>query len=211
MGANSSGGDGLTPKGHAMRNRIVEAAADRVFRSGAGGTSLDDVRYAIGASKSQLYHYFSSKDELLGAVVDLQGARILEAQQPELAEIHSFESLRLWRDKLVLLTETHGKIGGCPIGSLANELATHKAEHRAALSAQFAAWAGQLERAFVRMQASGALAAHHNPHHLARLFLTAVQGGLLFVKLQNSSDPLATALDDLIDLIESDVRPAGWR
>jgi TetR/AcrR family transcriptional repressor of nem operon len=204
MDLDSSGKGGLTPKGRLMRDRIVEAAADRVFKSGAGDTSLDDVRHEVGASKSQLYHYFSSKDELLGAVIGWQGPRIVDAQQPELASIDSFESLRVWRDKLVQLAETHGKIGGCPIGSLANELAPHDPDHRAALAVQFDHWKEQLEQAFARMQARGALAAGHSPKHLGHLFLTTLQGGLLFVKLQQSSEPLAAALDDLIRLLEAD-------
>src|SRR5689334_400790 len=91
----------LTPKGHAMRERIVEAAAGLAFRSGARETSLDEVRREVGASKSQLYHYFSDKDELLDAVIEHQGLRLLENQQPELGAIESWETLGRWRDKLV--------------------------------------------------------------------------------------------------------------
>ena len=203
MDAESSGKGDLTPKGRLMRDRIVEATADRVFRLGAADTSLDDVRREIGASKSQLYHYFSSKDELLQAVIDLQGQRIMGAQQPELASIDSFESLRRWRDKIIQLAESHGKIGGCPIGSLANELAPHDPSHRAALAVEFDHWEEQLKQAFARMQARGVLAARFSPKQLGHLFLMTLQGGLLFVKLQQSSEPLAVALDDLIRMLEA--------
>ncbi len=69
----------LTSKGRAMRDRIVQSAADLVFSSGARETTLDQVRSAVGASKSQLYHYFSDKDELLHGVIDFQGARVIHA------------------------------------------------------------------------------------------------------------------------------------
>lgn len=62
----------LTAKGRAMRDRIVESAAELVFAGGARETTLDDVRSAVGASKSLLYHYFADKDELLRAVIDFQ-------------------------------------------------------------------------------------------------------------------------------------------
>ena len=90
----------LTAKGRAMRDRIVQSAAELIFATGARETTLDQVRSAVGASKSQLYHYFGDKDELLRAVIDFQGALIMEAQQPELGAINSIASLKRWRDKL---------------------------------------------------------------------------------------------------------------
>src|SRR5215470_19008954 len=73
----------LTAKGRAMRDRIVQSAAELIFAGGVRETSLDQVRSAVGASKSQLYHYFGDKDELLRAVIDFQAALIMEVQQPE--------------------------------------------------------------------------------------------------------------------------------
>jgi AcrR family transcriptional regulator len=141
----------LTPKGRAMRDRIVQSAADLVFSSGARETTLDQVRSAVGASKSQLYHYFSDKDELLHGVIDFQGARVIHAQQPELGAIDSINSLKRWRDKLVRLCDTYGRTGGCPTGSLANELASHSENHRRELSAHFDCWASEIERGLMKM------------------------------------------------------------
>jgi TetR/AcrR family transcriptional regulator, transcriptional repressor for nem operon len=193
----------LTPKGRATRDRIVESAAEVVFKSGARATSLDEVRQDMGASKSQLYHYFSDKDELLRAVIDFQGLRVLEAQQPELVAVNSFATLRRWRDKLIELADVSGRIGGCPLGSLANELAPLDAGHRAALAVRFAAWAVEIERAFIAMQACGALDADLDAEALSALFLSVIQGGLLFAKLNRSSKPLADALDAVIALLET--------
>jgi TetR/AcrR family transcriptional regulator, transcriptional repressor for nem operon len=196
----------LTSKGRAMRERIVRSAADLVFGSGARETTLDQVRSAVGASKSQLYHYFSDKDELLRGVIDFQGARVIHAQQPELGAIDSIKSLKRWRDKLVQLCETYGRIGGCPTGSLANELASHSESHRRVLSAHFDCWAAEIERGLLRMQASGYLEPPLNPKILSITFLTAIQGGLLLAKLQRSSTALATALDEIIRFIEFNSR-----
>jgi AcrR family transcriptional regulator len=156
----------------------------------------------VGASKSQLYHYFGDKDELLHAVIDFQGARIIRAQQPELAAIDTIASLKRWRDKLVDLGDTFGKIGGCPIGSLASELAGHSEDHRRALQVHFDHWAAQIEDGLLRMQANGCLKPSLDPKTLSTTILTAIQGGLLLAKLQRSSTALATALDEVIRSIE---------
>lgn len=196
----------LTAKGRAMRERIVQSAADLVFACGARETTLDQVRSAVGASKSQLYHYFSDKDELLHGVIDFQGARVIHAQQPELGAIDSVKALKRWRDKLVRLCDTYGRIGGCATGSLANELASHSENHRRSLGAHFDCWAAEIERGLLRMQASGYLEPPLNPKILSITFLTAIQGGLLLAKLQRSSTALATALDEIIRFIELNSR-----
>jgi len=192
----------LTAKGRAMRDRIVQCAAELIFEAGAREATLDQVRSMVGASKSQLYHYFGDKDELLRAVIDFQGASVIEAQQPELGAIDSIASLKRWRDKLVRLSGTHGRIGGCPIGSLANELASHSETHRRALAAHFDRWAALIEDGLQRMQASGRFAPKLDPRTLSTAILTAIQGGLLLSKLQRSSTALGTALDEIIQFIE---------
>ena len=61
-----------TEKGRAMRARIVDAAAELIFERGVAEVSLDDIREKSGASKSQLYHYFKDKNDLLRAVIEHQ-------------------------------------------------------------------------------------------------------------------------------------------
>ena len=60
-------GEPRTGRGRASRERIVEHAAELFAERGVAGASLDDVLAAAGAGKSQLYHYFSGRDELVEA------------------------------------------------------------------------------------------------------------------------------------------------
>src|SRR5207237_6882287 len=55
----------VTSKGRATRARIVDAAARLAYERGVAGTSLDDVGLAAGVGRSQPYHYFADKGELL--------------------------------------------------------------------------------------------------------------------------------------------------
>lgn len=50
--------------------QIYEAAARLFYEKGFAGTTLQDLADAIGLHKASLYHYISSKDELLFATVD---------------------------------------------------------------------------------------------------------------------------------------------
>lgn len=65
------------PRGAATKRRIVEAAAELIHATGAERVSLDEVMEATGARRSQLYHYFANKDDLVREVIELQTSRIL--------------------------------------------------------------------------------------------------------------------------------------
>jgi len=185
----------LTSRGAAVRARIVEAAADLVYSRGVGGTSLDDVIAASGVSKSQLYHYFADKDALINGVIALQTERVLKAQQPHLDALDSLPALRRWRDAMIRLNRARHGIGGCPVGSLANELADQRDTARSILVGSFETWGDRIKNGLQKMQERGELASTADPHDLAVAILSAIQGGLLLAKTTRTSRPLELALD----------------
>lgn len=137
----------MTSRGRRTRAKIVDATADLVFERGATGTSLDDVRAATGTSKSQLFHYFpGGKRELLAAVAERQTERVLDAQRPTLEKLDSWAALRRWRNGVIALQRQLHCAGGCPIGSMANELAEHDPQLRSLLAESFATWQSYIEK-----------------------------------------------------------------
>ena len=198
-----SGPRRLTAKGRATRARIVEAAADLVFARGVARTGIDDVRHAAGVSASQLYHYFADKDDLVRAVVALQTERVLDAQRPLLDQLDSFAALDAWRDLLVDLQEQRHCVGGCPIGSIAAELADTDPAVREDLATGFTRWETPIRSGLARMRARGELRADTDTDALALALLTALQGGLLLTQTRRSTAPLRVALDTVVDHIAS--------
>src|ERR1700678_3856176 len=94
--ANASAGR-LTRKGLATRARIVEAAAELMFRHGVAGTSNEDVLAAARVSNSQLYHYFPDKNALVHAVIEHQADGIIGGERPLLDPVGSLPPLPQWR------------------------------------------------------------------------------------------------------------------
>jgi AcrR family transcriptional regulator len=86
-----------TAKGRATRARIVAAAAELVRERGAAETSLDEVIQRAAVSKSQLYHYFQDKADLLRAVIAHQTDRLLAAQEPQLQALDGWAPIRASR------------------------------------------------------------------------------------------------------------------
>jgi TetR/AcrR family transcriptional regulator, transcriptional repressor for nem operon len=183
-----------TKKGRATRERIVETATTLVFGRGVAGTSLDDVRTAANVSKSQLYHYFSDKDDLVHAVIDRTVQGVLDAQ-PALADLSSWAAIAAWFDDLVALQVERRAEGGCPIGGLAGQLAERDDIARQELADGFERWEAPLRRGLAAMKAAGKLRRSADPDRLATATMAAIQGGLVLTQTRRDPDQLRIALD----------------
>src|SRR3984957_5313310 len=167
----------LPAKGERTRARIIEAAAALIYERGVAGTSLDYIRSAARVSGSQLSHYFAGKDELVQAVIGYQAATITGNQrQPDLG---SPEGLRAWRDMAIAEAKSSQGQGGCPLGSLAGQLAETDPQARAPIAAGFWQWSAAIGDGLRRLHAAGHLPDGTDPDDLAVTLLAALQGGLL--------------------------------
>jgi len=188
----------LTPKGERTRNRIVEAAAQLIHERGVAGTTLDDIRSRAGVSGSQLSHYFAGKDELVQAVIDYQAGTITGNQRQ--ADLGSPEGLRAWRDTVITQVKSGDGRGGCPLGSLAGQLAETDAQARTLIAAGFGQWSAAIRDGLRRLHDTGHLPKGTDPDDLAVTLLAALQGGLLLAQVQRDTRPLETAIDTLLEL-----------
>lgn len=194
----STGSRRLTTKGRATRRRVVEAAAELVFAHGVARTGIEDVQRRAGVSASQIYHYFTDKEELILAVIAHQTDAILEAQRPTLDNLDSFMALEQWRDLLIDLQEQRDCVGGCPIGSIAAELADDDPRARADLAIGFERWEAPIREGLARMRSRGELRADTDTDALALALLTALQGGLLLTQTRRNTQPLRAGLDAVL-------------
>lgn len=205
-----------TSKGAATRQRILDAACDLVFERGAVVLNLDEVLAVTGTSKSQLYHYFADKSDLIHAVVARQGERVLALQRPVLADVDGWEALRRWRDAVVGVVEGLSGRGGCPIGSLADELAELDEQARTEAAAIFEQWQDLLVDALRAVVVAGQLRPDADLENLALATLASLQGGLLLSKTTRTTVPIEVALDAAIahlrtHALEPEGRPRSTR
>ena len=189
-----SGNRKFTAKGTLTRSRIIDAASELVFVRGVARTGIEDVQVRAGVSASQMYHYFIDKDDLIRAVIAHQTDGILAAQRPVLDELDSFDALDRWRDLLIDLQEQRDCVGGCPIGSIAAELADNDPHARADLVDSFERWEAPIRDGLARMRARGDLRADADTDALALALLVALQGGLLLTQTRRDTTPLRTGL-----------------
>ncbi|BBZ72807.1 TetR/AcrR family transcriptional regulator [Mycobacterium paraseoulense] len=191
--------DRLTAKGRATRARIVAAASDLMLQRGVARTTIEDIQEAAAISTSQMYHYFADKSDLVAAVIDFQTDRVLGVQHLGLDRIDSIEDLRRWRDIMVNLVQRLGCAGGCPIGSMANELSEADPVARAQLARSFAQWENMIHDSLAAIAARGELADGTDVERVALAMLAGIQGGLLLSQVRRDTAPLEAAVDTMIE------------
>jgi AcrR family transcriptional regulator len=195
----------VTEQGRRTRQRIVAAAADVVAEKGALGASLDDVGARAAASRSQLYHYFDDKADLLRAVAEATNDAVLDSPLARalFAGLGSWAGLERWADALVEFQEQRGGRGGCPIANLVGQLGERDDEIRAVLASGFDRWQAHIRAGLAVMVASGELRPDTDVDWLAASTLASLQGGLMLTQARRDPRVLRQALDGALALIGS--------
>ena len=89
---------------------IVRTATELLSEHGYQGMNLEDVAEQTDIAKATLYHYFSGKDELVGAVIEgltVDVNRRLEEERDKVSDRSHLEQVRtLVREQLRILTHS---------------------------------------------------------------------------------------------------------
>jgi TetR/AcrR family transcriptional repressor of nem operon len=192
-----------TDRGRLSRERIVASAAAVVAEKGALGASLDEVGARATASRSQIYHYFDDKSDLLRAVAVATSDAVLDGQRVLFAELGTWDGLVRWTDALVSLQVERGAAGGCPIANLLGQLGERDDDIRVVLSAGFDRWEDHIRDGLAAMVAGGELRPESDVAWLAASTLASLQGGLVLSQARRDPQALRRALDGALALIAS--------
>ena len=187
-------GEPRTGRGRASRERIVERAADLFAERGIAGTSVDEVLAAAKAGKGQFYHYFRNRDELAAAAVGYRCAQVVDGLTDALGDVSSLAGLEQVLAGFIAGFEQAG-LPGCPIGTLAAEVAGRNEAARLQAAAGFDAWERLLADALERMRQRGELRADAAPAVLATGLLASIEGGMVLSQARKDVASLRIAVD----------------
>lgn len=191
----------MTARGRASRERIVARVADVVAQHGVRAVSLEQVLAAAGASKSQLYHYFGGRDQLMEAAVGYRCDQVLGGLTGAFASVASVEELE--RTLAGFVDQYEQSPSGCPIGTLAADVAEHHEGARARVVDAFAAWERLFVEAFERMRAAGRLRADASPVDLGTALLASLEGGMLLSQTRRDGASLRIAVEAALAFIRT--------
>jgi AcrR family transcriptional regulator len=174
-----------------------------MFERGVASTTLADVRTASATSKSQLYQHFADKDALVREVIEFRAEALLAQQRRRLEKVDSLRGLELWRDEMVERNALRNGAYGCPLGSMANEIADQDEDARQTIATHFDEWLQMLIDAIDRLRERGVLRADADSRALASGLLAALQGGYLLAKTARDVNLMRVAVDMAIAQIRA--------
>ncbi|HEV8627637.1 MAG TPA: TetR/AcrR family transcriptional regulator [Acidimicrobiia bacterium] len=177
------------------RARLIQAAAELVYRQGFGPTTIADMAGKADVPLGNVYYYFKTKEAIGAALVEEYLASHRSLRRSWESE---YEDPRERLSAFVVMTlENRGDLArsGCPMGSLCTELAKSGgplAEQASRLLVEWVDWAEQQFRGLGAGDASPGLARH---------LLAALQGAAVLAHSFGTSDLVEAEARRLIEWI----------
>jgi len=112
--------------------RIVEAAARAIRRSGYDGTSVADIMKEAGLTHGGFYAHFASREAMLAEAADRAGAESVAASARVAASAPPEEALRRMLHAYLSKEHVNGVEMGCPVVALGSEMPRQAPEVRRA-------------------------------------------------------------------------------
>ena len=116
----------------ATHERIVEAAARAIRRSGYGGTGVADIMQDAGLTHGGFYAHFASREAMLAEAADRAGAEGVAAVARVAAAAPPRKALRALLRAYLSKTHVEGVETGCAVAALGSEMPRQAPEVRRA-------------------------------------------------------------------------------
>ena len=122
----------MPPPKEASHERIVQAAARAIRRSGYDGTGVADIMKEAGLTHGAFYAHFASREAMLAEAADRAGAESTAFAASVIASAPPEQSLRALMQ--AYLSDEHRKAieTGCPVSALGSEMPRQAPEVRRA-------------------------------------------------------------------------------
>jgi TetR/AcrR family transcriptional regulator, transcriptional repressor for nem operon len=178
-------------KSERTRLFIVEKTAPLFNTKGFDGTTLSDLTNATGLTKGALYGNFADKDEIA-----VEAFRHSVEKVKSMVKDH-LDDANTYKKQLTRLLEFYSRyvfeppvIGGCPLLNSAIEVDDYRTSMRKIVASELVEtieFIAGLLRKGVRAKE---FRADIKPRHLAYTFFCAVEGALMFSRVEKSKEPM---------------------
>ncbi len=175
-----------------IRDNLLEAGDELLWKAGYAGTHVRDVTEAAGARPGSFTNHFASKEDFASEVLERYFAYVhgLVEQALRADGLTPGERLRRYLDTITARLGHAEWARGCMIGNLSLEASAHNERLRQALSRIFAEWRGPFVACIAEGQAAGEITTRFGAGDLADFLLDGWQGAILRMKVERSPEPL---------------------
>ena len=177
------------PRVSDMRERLMDAAMDLLWRGGYAATSVDAICEKAGAKKGSFYYFFKSKSELAAAALEgdwnkkrAEMDAIFSPTVPPLERLDGY--FEFIHQRLAEVQKVCGSILGCPLLSIGSEVSTYDSVVREAVDRIMDQKVNYFVSAVRDAQAQGLIDAP-DPVARAKALFTCYQGMMAQARIQN--------------------------
>lgn len=196
----------LSEKGNITRARIVETARELFHKNGVRATSIDQILEASGTGKSQFYHYFNGKEDVVHEVLKFYMRIIRSGEGPVRVKIGSWEDLERFFYGHVEGVKMLGYERSCPVGSIGNELASENERVREDVNLIFDYMKNNISGFLRGLKSKGKLKKSAAPDTLADFCIASLQGALLLAKVRKDGAPAENTVKHALKYLKSFVK-----
>lgn len=177
-----------------IRNRLIEATYQEVYEKGYHAASLASILHLANAKKGSVYHYFSSKKEMVLVMIN---EKIKERIENNWKELESCTTNIL--DLLISIlkdTTTRDFTKGCPLGNLLQECSGEDSDFSDLLNQILGNWSELFEQTLKKAFEAGEIV-EINFKNCALFLIASLEGALLISKSSGSSKEFDICINQL--------------
>jgi TetR/AcrR family transcriptional repressor of nem operon len=203
-GAMSTKTKASVTKGARTRQKIVETGAVLFNQKGFTGCSMGDIVAASGLEKGTLYGHFSTKEELALLAFDYAWKDTSDKRLRNLETVsNAVDKLRLHIDNYV---NTPSFPGGCPLLNFAVDADDGNLALRTRVRKALKGWEDLLAKLVEDGQSAGEINPEIDPHSVANLLISMLEGATVVARINKRSAALADAQRHLSLYLETAVK-----
>ncbi len=192
--------------------RLMTAALDLMWEEGYSAVTIDEICSRADVRKGSFYYFFKSKAEL--AIASLEKLWVDE-WKPRLdrefsASVAPLDRITNYLNGLHARQaeniKQHGKVLGCPVGSMGCEVSTLEAEVNAKVREIIAMKRRYFETAIRDGMADGSISPG-DPAQKAQSLEFLMQGALSEARIMNSAEILRTLPSSVFEMLKAKTAP----
>ena len=182
------GGDGFAD----TRALLIRHGIELLTERGVSATGLDAVLRLAGVPKGSFYHYFSSKDDFVRAILEDYADYLLARLERTLGDParSPLGGLQAFVDEACEGVARFDFRRGCLVGNLGQEVGCLEAPLREQLESIFCRWEARLADCLRAALAAGEIPAGSDCQALAHVFWVGWEGAILRARLMRSTAPM---------------------
>jgi len=178
-----------------IRTRLINATFDEIYTHGYHATSLANILKSANTKKGSMYHYFSSKKELVIAMIEEKLESRIEKRWKELSntDINIIDFL------IETLNDTQNidLQRGCPLGNLLQESLNDDVDFTDILTKILYRWKNIFASILNKAAQNGELKNSINIEKCAIFLIASIEGALLIAKKSKDRQDYEDCIEQL--------------